>query len=95
VDEVRGMSAEIRGRYMDAFPVNSGVLNSYNIGTPTPYPSVPVNAFLDLGFSWRLPVAQNVRWALNIQNVLGNEVQSFAGVAPIGRFATTRLQYTF
>jgi methylmalonyl-CoA mutase N-terminal domain/subunit len=56
---------------------------------------VPVNAFLDLGFSWRLPVAQNVRWALNIQNVLGNEVQSFAGVAPIGRFATTRLQYTF
>ncbi|MEX2181223.1 MAG: TonB-dependent receptor [Gemmatimonadaceae bacterium] len=95
VNEARGMAAEVRGRYMDAFPVNSGVLNSYNIGTPVPYPSVPVNAFLDLGFSWRLPIAQNVRWALNIQNALNNEVQSFAGVAPVGRFATTRLQYTF
>ena len=77
------------------FCSNSGVFNSYNVGTPVRYPNIPVNAFLDLGFSWKLPVAQNVRWSLNVQNVLGNEVQSFAGVAPIGRFATTRLQYTF
>ncbi|MBX3173645.1 MAG: TonB-dependent receptor [Gemmatimonadaceae bacterium] len=95
VDEMKGMSMEVRGRYMDAFPVNSGVLNSYNIGTPTRYPAVPVNAFLDAGFSWRLPVAQNIRWSLNIQNLLNNEVQSFAGVAPVGRLATTRVQYTF
>jgi len=98
VDEVRGMNAEIRGRYMDTFDVNSGVLNSYGVSVPaggTAYEKVPVNAFIDLGFSWRLPIAQNVRWSINIQNVLGNEVQSFAGTAPIGRFATTRLQYTF
>lgn len=95
VDEVRGMSAELRGRYMDAFQVNSGVFNSFNIGTPTPYPSVPVNAFVDVGFSWRLPMAQNVRWSLNVQNLLDNQVQSFVGVPMVGRFATTRVQYTF
>jgi iron complex outermembrane receptor protein len=94
-DEARGMTLEARGRYADAFDVNSGVFNSYNVGTPVAYPSIPVNAFLDLGFSWKLPVAQNVRWSLNIQNVLGNEVQSFVGVAPVGRFGTTRISYTF
>lgn len=94
-DEARGMTLEARGRYADAFDVNSGVFNSYNVGTPVRYPSIPVNAFLDLGFSWKLPVAQNVRWSLNVQNVLGNEVQSFVGVAPVGRFATTRVSYTF
>jgi outer membrane receptor for ferrienterochelin and colicins len=94
-DEARGMTLEARGRYADAFDVNSGVFNSYNVGTPVRYDRVPVNTFLDLGFSWKLPVAQNVRWSLNIQNVLGNEVQSFVGVAPVGRFGTTRVSYTF
>jgi iron complex outermembrane receptor protein len=95
VDEVRGLNMEVRGRYADAFDVNSGVFNSYNVGTPVPYTRVPVNAFLDAGFSWKLPVAQNVRWSLNIQNLLNNEVPSFVGVAPVGRFATTRVSYSF
>ena len=95
VDEARGMSMELRGRYMDTFDVNSGVFNSFNIGTPTAYDKVPVNAFLDAGFSWKIPTAQNIRWSLNIQNILDNQVPSFVGVAPVGRFATTRIQYVF
>lgn len=97
-DEARGMSAELRGRYSDAFDVNSGVFNNYGQSVPaggTPYTRVPVNAFVDAGFSWKLPVAQNVRWSLNIQNLLDNQVPSFIGVAPVGRFATTRVSYTF
>ncbi len=97
-DEARGMTMEVRGRYADAFPVNSGVFNSYGLGgatNPVRYDPVPVNAFIDLGFSWKLPVAQNVRWSLNVQNVLDNQVQSFVGVAPVGRFGTTRVSYTF
>ena len=95
VDDVRGLNMEVRGRYADAFDVNSGVFNNFNVGTPVPYTRVPVNAFLDAGFSWKLPVAQNVRWSLNIQNLLNNEVPSFIGVAPVGRFATTRISYSF
>jgi outer membrane receptor for ferrienterochelin and colicins len=95
VDESRGMAMELRGRYMDTFDVNSGVFNSFNIGTPNRYDKVPVNAFLDAGFSWKIPTAQNIRWSLNVQNILDNQVPSFVGVAPVGRFATTRIQYTF
>jgi hypothetical protein len=94
-NELRGMTLEVRGRYADAMRVNSGVLNTYNIGTPVPYPWVPVNAFLDAGFSWRLPIAQQVRWSLNAQNLLNNEVATFPGVAPQGLLVTTRVQYTF
>ncbi len=94
-DQTRGMSAEVRGRYSDAFPVNSGVFNSYNIGTPIPYERVPVNALLDAGFSWRLPFASNVRWSLNAQNILDSEVPTFIGVPTVGRMITTRVQYSF
>ncbi|HEY6828328.1 MAG TPA: hypothetical protein VI259_15820, partial [Gemmatimonadaceae bacterium] len=93
--QASGFSAEIRGRYADAFPVNSGVFNSYNIGTPIPYPPVPVNAFLDAGFSWVLPVARAPRWSINGTNLLDNKVATFVGVPKIGRLLLTRLQYTY
>ncbi len=94
-NQERGMTAEVRGRYSDAFQVNSGVYNSYGVGTPIRYQRVPVNALLDVGFSYRLPVAANVRWSLNAQNVLDNKVPTFIGVPNVGRFVTTRVQYNF
>jgi iron complex outermembrane receptor protein len=94
-NEPRGLSAEVRGRYADAFPVNSGVFNSYNVGTPVPYPPVPVNALLDAGFSWVLPVAGAPRWSINGTNLLDNKVQTFVGVPTIGRLLLTQLQYSF
>ncbi len=93
--ERSGIGAELRGRYADAFPVNSGVFNSYNVGTPVAYPSVPVNAFLDAGVSWKVPQLRGLRVSLNVTNLLDNERQSFVGVPQIGRLATTRLQYAF
>jgi iron complex outermembrane receptor protein len=57
-NQLRGWSTEVRGRYADAFPVNSGVFNSYGLPLGSiRYPAVPVNALLDAGFSWVLPVA--------------------------------------
>jgi outer membrane receptor for ferrienterochelin and colicins len=89
------LTGELRARYMDAMPVNSGVFNSYNIGTPVRYFDVPVGFFVDAGFSWRLPVAQNVRWGVNGQNLMNNPRPSFVGVPAVGRMVTTRLQYNF
>jgi iron complex outermembrane receptor protein len=94
-DQVRGFGAEVRGRYAGQFPVNSGVFNSYNLGTPVRYPAVPVNAFLDLGVNWRPAFAPGARLSLNVTNVLDNRVASFVGVPEIGRMAITRLQYQF
>lgn len=90
-----GYGVEVRGRYADAFPVNSGVFNSYGIGTPVAYPPVPVNAFLDAGFSWVLPVSGSPRWSLNGTNLLDNRVASFVGVPKIGRMLLTRISYTY
>jgi outer membrane receptor for ferrienterochelin and colicins len=95
-NQQHGYGVEIRGRYADAFPVNSGVFNSYGLPAgSTPYPSVPVNAFLDAGFSWVLPVSGAPRWSLNGTNLLNNPVASFVGVPKIGRMIMTRVAYTY
>ena len=75
--------------------MNSGVYNSYNQSTPLRYDAVPVNWFVDAGFSTKLPIAQNVRWSINAQNILDTRVPSFIGVPDVGRFITTRISYNF
>jgi outer membrane receptor for ferrienterochelin and colicins len=103
---VRRWGGEIRGRYLDGFPVNSGVYSSYGTfvnpnGTgptfpPYSYGTVPVNMLVDAGVNWRFPFAgKNAMWSVNVTNLLNNERPTFAGVPPIGRLAITRLQYSF
>jgi len=85
-DEVSGLSFELRGRYGNAFPVNSGVY----VG------NVPVNAFLDAQFSWRLPFpGQSVTWSITGTNILDNKRVTFIGTPEIGRLVMTRVQYAF
>ncbi|MDH5235788.1 MAG: TonB-dependent receptor, partial [Gemmatimonadota bacterium] len=94
-NESRGVSSEFRVRYTDAFNVNSGVYNNYRQGTPIPYSRVRTSTLVDAGFSWRLPFAYNVRWAVNAQNIFDYKAATFIGVPAVGRFVSTRLQYTF
>jgi outer membrane receptor for ferrienterochelin and colicins len=85
-DDLRGWSAELRGRYMNTFPVNSAVY----VGT------VPVNAFLDANITYRLPVVgRGAMISLGATNLLDNGRASFIGVPEVGRMVMTRLQYTF
>ena len=85
-DEAAGLGFELRGRYQNAFPVNSGVY----VG------NVPVNAFVDASFSWRLPLpGQSVTWSLTGTNILNNKRATFVGTPEIGRLLMTRLQYAF
>jgi outer membrane receptor for monomeric catechols len=84
-------------RYADAFPVNSGTYSSYN---PNPqggasYAPVPANTMVDLGASYRLPIAPNVTWSLYVSDLLDTRVATFAGVPEIGRLITTRVKYNF
>jgi outer membrane receptor for ferrienterochelin and colicins len=100
---IRRVGGEIRGRYTDGFPVNSGVYSSYGTfpspnagGTPYTYETVPVNMLLDAGVNYRFMFGgRNALWALNVTNLLNNERPTFAGVPSIGRMAVTRLQYSF
>jgi outer membrane receptor for ferrienterochelin and colicins len=77
--------------------VPDGTYTTTAAGTTYTYPAVPVNMFLDLGFSWRVPVrgTQQITWSLNGTNILDNKRATFAGVPEIGRMIMTRLQYAF
>jgi iron complex outermembrane receptor protein len=57
---------------------------------------VPVNAFLDASFSWRLPLpGQQLTWSLTGTNITDNKRITFIGTPEIGRMLMTRLQYQF
>ena len=100
---MRGWGGEVRGRYMDGFPVNSGVYSSYGTfaspnvgGSPYTYAPVPVNMLVDAGLNYRFTLnGRNALWALNVTNALNNARPTFAGVPEIGRMAVTRVQYSF
>lgn len=85
-DRDRGLRAELRGRYVNAFPVNDGVW----VG------QVPVNAMLDAGFSIGMPgTGGHGLFSLNGTNLLNNKRRSYVGVPEIGRMVMSRIQYTF
>ncbi|MGQ0767439.1 MAG: TonB-dependent receptor [Gemmatimonadota bacterium] len=109
-NEPRGFSLELRTRFHDAYPVNSGVyaagqnINGRPIqfqrpGSPTFYRYDPVESatVIDLGFSYRLPFAgaNEVLWSLNGTNVFDQRYRTMPGAPLIGRMFVTRLQYNF
>ena len=109
-DEPKGLGFELRGRYTNTYPVNSGVYASgTNLagnpieftrpGSTTKYVYEPVEvaAMIDLGFNKRLPFggAKEIMWSLNGTNVLNNKRRTFPGSPEIGRMIVTRLQYQF
>jgi iron complex outermembrane receptor protein len=85
-DRDRGFRGELRGRYVNAFPVNDGVW----IGR------VPVNAMFDAGFSVGMPGTDGRGlFSLNATNLFDNKRRSYVGVPEIGRMVMSRFQYTF
>jgi hypothetical protein len=97
MNDASGWSFNTTVRYADAFPVNSGTFSSYN---PNPaggvaYAPVPANTMIDIGASYRLPIAQNVTWSINCSDLLDTRVATFAGVPQIGRLIATRIKYNF
>jgi outer membrane receptor for ferrienterochelin and colicins len=85
-DRDRGFKAELRGRYVNAFPVNDGVW----VG------EVPVNAMMDAGFTIGIPTTDGRGlFSLNATNLFDNKRRSYVGVPEIGRMVMSRIQYTF
>lgn len=85
-DDVSGWSTEVRGRYTDAFRVNSGVY----VGR------VPVNALLDATVAYRLQtIGRGMTLSVSATNLLNEKVPTFVGVPAVGRLVMTRVQYEF
>ena len=79
------LAAQLRMRFVDGFPVNSGVYH----GTVERYTT------FDLSAGYDLPFSPNTRMSLTIQNLLNNEHQEFVGVPEIGRLSIMRVTQSF
>lgn len=108
-DEPSRYGAELRWRFMRAYPVNSGVYASGLDARGVPisftrpgsstvyiYDGVPTSHLFDIGFNYRIPWgSQELLWSINGTNILDKRVRSFPGSPEIGRMVVTRLQYSF
>ena len=81
----RGLVFTGQLRYSDSFPMQSGVfegkVDSYKV--------------LDLGVSYALPVEQDLRLQIEVDNVLDNGHEEFVGGAKLGRLLYTQLGVRF
>ena len=84
-EQPTGFTVDLRGRFNDEFPMNSGVF----IGNVESYTVV------DASVAYRFPFAQNTILSVNVQNLLGDEHREFIGAPEIGRLVLTQLQVTF
>ncbi|MGQ0704498.1 MAG: TonB-dependent receptor domain-containing protein [Gemmatimonadales bacterium] len=96
-DDPRGWSAEARFRYVQGFPVNSGVY----VSPPDPEdPSklLPTDSYglFDIQGTWRPPVgSRNLLLSVNVQNLFNKKYATFVGVPNLGAVAITKVSYTF
>ena len=77
-------SGEVRVRYNDAFPVQSGVYEG----------EVKSYTLLDAALSYTIKQLQGAQVQLSVNNLLDEDYQSFIGVPNVGRMALLRLRYT-
>lgn len=81
----RGYDVELRGRYVEGFPMDSGAF----VGEVQTY------SVFDFNFGYDLPFAAGTRWSVNVQNILDKEHKEFVGAPVLGRLILSRLTYTF
>jgi outer membrane receptor for ferrienterochelin and colicins len=96
-----GFNGELRARYNDAFPVNSGVyigtrcLGGDHAKSFLTEDCVESYTLLDLTLGYRIPRVQGTSLQLAVQNLLDEDYRAFPGAPTIGRLALLRLKYEF
>jgi outer membrane receptor for ferrienterochelin and colicins len=83
--EPTGLSVDLRGRWADRFPMNSGVF----VGTVESYTVV------DATLAYKLPFAKSTTFSVDATNILNKKHRELVGAPEIGRFVMTQLQVTF
>ncbi|RKU20101.1 hypothetical protein C6501_00490 [Candidatus Poribacteria bacterium] len=80
-----GLGVGLRARFVEGFPVRSGVY----VGEVESYWT------LDLNAGYAIPLGPKPRLSLTVQNLLDRKHQQFVGTPEIGRLAMARLTQTF
>lgn len=97
-----GFFGEVRMRYSDGFPVNSGVY----IGTrclpenrasdnPLLEDCVESYTLFDMNLGYRIPSIRGATIGLNVNNVLDEAYRPFPGAPTMGRMVIARVKYEF
>jgi iron complex outermembrane receptor protein len=81
----RGYDFELRGRYIEGFPMESGAYAG----------EIQTYTVFDLNFGYDLPFSKNTRFALNAQNLFDKKHLEFIGAPILGRLMMARLTQTF
>lgn len=80
-----GFGVELRGRYVDSYPVNSGVYSGY----------IPSFVLFDANVSYALPIATATELTLTGTNIFDEQHQEMVGAPFIGRTLMLRLRQSF
>ena len=97
-----GLFGEVRMRYNDAFPVNSGVyigtrcLNEPG-DTPNPLQEECVQSYtlFDANLGYRLPMVRGTTLNVLVNNLLNEDYRPFPGSPTMGRMLIARIKYDF
>jgi outer membrane receptor for ferrienterochelin and colicins len=97
-----GVFGEVRMRYNDEFPVNSGVyIGTACLNKPgEPVPAlqegcVDAHTLFDLNLGYRLPMVRGATVNLLVNNVLDEDYRPFPGSPTLGRMVIARIKYDF
>lgn len=80
-----GLGVGLRAKYVQGFPVRSGVY----VGEVESYYTIDLNAGYDI------PLGPKPRFSVTVQNLLNHKHNQFVGTPEIGRLAMARITQTF
>ncbi|HEY7768580.1 TonB-dependent receptor domain-containing protein, partial [Longimicrobium sp.] len=97
-----GLFGEVRMRYNDTFPVNSGVyigtrcLNAPDaVANPLQEDCVQAYTLFDLNLGYRLPMVHGATLNVLVNNLLAEDYRPFPGSPTMGRMLVARIKYEF
>jgi outer membrane receptor for ferrienterochelin and colicins len=97
-----GLFGQVRMRYSDAFPVNSGVYvgtECLNVpGEPIPAlqeSCVDAYTLFDVNLGYRLPMVRGATLNVLVNNLLDADYRPFPGTPTMGRMIIARIKYDF
>ena len=91
-DSQKGFDGGVKFRYIDGFPIQSGIYTTYNATTDT-YDSLDNYYSLDINMGYQF--TKGIRGSFVVNNLTNNKKPQFAGTPDIGLFAVGGVTVTF
>jgi iron complex outermembrane receptor protein len=91
-DNQKGFDGGVKFRYIDGFPIQSGIYTTYNETTGV---YDPLDSYYSLDVNLGYQFTKNIRGSFVVNNLTNNKKPQFAGTPDIGLFAVGGVSVTF